>query len=223
MIIYGEVELQNLPRREGLAGWLNGIVDDLGGGGQRNEPVRNDDDADEENIIEVRVMPGDEDMQDDGALVLEVDVRDEDAADDDDEEGEAPPPGLEAFPPAVEHPVQQQPQPQQNDAQHGNRNRQVVPRAAKFSITKTLVKASLALTFPSIAFTCGELLQLVLPRSLTRSAAYSRPGLLHSTWGRSFVGGAMFLVIKDMFQLYVKYRTVVNRSMRRIPSVPRNS
>jgi len=220
-IIYGEVEVENPPpERRGLAGMLGALVENLGGG-PRNEPALHEaDEMEEENVIEVRVIPDDDEMPEDVPLVLEMEF------------GEEQPQGDEALPAVPEAAPQdagEQDEGQQLQQEGDNgqqRNRHVAPRAARFSITRLLVKASVALAFPSISFTCGELLRLVLPTAVTGGRgpmgySSSARGLLHTTWGRSFVGGAMFLVVKDMLQLYAKYRMAAIKPLRRIPSVPR--
>jgi hypothetical protein len=214
-IIYGEVEVQNPPpERRGLAGMLGGIIEDLGGGPLNQPGLQEENDVEVENVIEVRVVADGEDMLDDAPLVLEMDIEEEQQ------------PQEPAVPEAApQNGGGQEQGQQQNNGQQAN-NRRVAPRAARFSLTRLLIQVSVALAFPSISFTCGELLRLVLPKSATSgrgTLAYSPSarGLLHTTWGRSFVGGAMFLVVNDMFQLYVKYRLASVKTLRRIPNVPR--
>ncbi|KAI0000606.1 hypothetical protein F4779DRAFT_604689 [Xylariaceae sp. FL0662B] len=73
------------------------------------------------------------------------------------------------------------------------------------------------LLFPGVCYGMGELLRLALPsRFVTRPAFGPSTGLLQERWGRSLVGGCLFVVLKDAFFLYVKYRKMMNRSSRRI-------
>lgn len=74
-----------------------------------------------------------------------------------------------------------------------------------------------ALTFPAICYGAGELLRAILPSKMT-TRPLSRPltGLLQERWGRSLVGGCLFVVLKDAFFLYVKYRRAMIRPMRKI-------
>lgn len=87
-----------------------------------------------------------------------------------------------------------------------------------------------SLLMPGVWCGMGELMRLLLPRRLvTRpsggGAVSSAPlgsatGLLQERWGRSLVGGCLFVVIRDAFALYLKYRRAVGRSHRRIRNVP---
>ncbi|KAG7113759.1 E3 ubiquitin-protein ligase MARCHF5 like [Verticillium longisporum] len=80
-----------------------------------------------------------------------------------------------------------------------------------------------ALLLPAISSGAGELIQLLLPKHLTTLSgkSFGRPGLLQQTWGRSLVGGCMYLVLRDAFKLYTKYRRAVNRPLRKVRNVDR--
>ncbi|EON97539.1 putative ring finger domain-containing protein [Phaeoacremonium minimum UCRPA7] len=83
-----------------------------------------------------------------------------------------------------------------------------------------------ALLFPAISFGVGELLRLGLPRGwVTRAvesgARRSPNGLLQERWGRSLVGGCLFVVLKDALNLYTKYRRVEVRKHRHVKNVER--
>ncbi|OTA57670.1 hypothetical protein K449DRAFT_132848 [Hypoxylon sp. EC38] len=74
-----------------------------------------------------------------------------------------------------------------------------------------------ALVWPGVCYGMGELLRLALPsRFVTRPATGPNTGILQERWGRSLVGGCLFVVLKDAFFLWVKYRRLMNRSSRRI-------
>ena len=73
-----------------------------------------------------------------------------------------------------------------------------------------------ALVFPAVASAMGELLKLGLPRSWTETVSARRPGLLHTKWGRSVVGGCLFVVMKDTLTLYSRYRTARDHRLRRV-------
>lgn len=73
-----------------------------------------------------------------------------------------------------------------------------------------------ALCFPAIASLMGEILKLGLPRSWTQTQWVRRPGILHTKWGRSIVGGCLFIVMKDTLVLYSRYRTARDHRMRRV-------
>jgi hypothetical protein len=82
-----------------------------------------------------------------------------------------------------------------------------------------------ALAFPAVSAVMGEFLRLVLPRSWTTLPGWSwraggsagKPtGMLQQKWGRSLVGGCMFVVLKDAVMLYVRWRMARDHRMRRV-------
>ncbi|MCJ1253232.1 hypothetical protein MMC24_001043 [Lignoscripta atroalba] len=87
-----------------------------------------------------------------------------------------------------------------------------------------------ALFFPTISAAMGTLLKLSLPKRWTTaspprlsgpwdrnsSSSLSRPGLLQTRWGRSIVGGCLFVVLKDTLLLYSRYRLAKDHRMRRV-------
>ncbi|RYP20328.1 hypothetical protein DL767_009474 [Monosporascus sp. MG133] len=81
-----------------------------------------------------------------------------------------------------------------------------------------------ALLWPGLCYSMGELIRLVLPRSLvTRPARGPSTGILQERWGRSLVGGCLFVALKDVFSLYVKYRRAMDRPHRKIRNVNKGS
>lgn len=82
-----------------------------------------------------------------------------------------------------------------------------------------------SLLLPAIAGGAGELLRLALPRRMTTppDLSYRRPGLLQEMWGRSLVGGCIYLVLRDAFRLYTKYRRAVNKPMRKVRNMERRT
>ena len=80
-----------------------------------------------------------------------------------------------------------------------------------------------ALLFPSIAAGMGELLHHTLPLSWVKATPWvgilgnhGRERLLQTQWGRSVVGGCLFVVLKDALVLYVRWRMAKNHRGRRI-------
>lgn len=75
-----------------------------------------------------------------------------------------------------------------------------------------------ALAFPYVATAMGHALSLALPASWMSSANMlnGRPGLLRNQWGRSVVGGAIFVVLKDALLLYSRWKRAQSHKMRRI-------
>ncbi|KAF4964700.1 hypothetical protein FSARC_7407 [Fusarium sarcochroum] len=82
-----------------------------------------------------------------------------------------------------------------------------------------------ALILPGVSFAMGELLRLTLPKQWTAGSSSRgstmRPGLLQQQWGRSLVGGCLYVVIKDVLRLYTKYRKVAAIGQRRVKNVER--
>ncbi|KAH8674921.1 hypothetical protein BGZ61DRAFT_97574 [Ilyonectria robusta] len=87
-----------------------------------------------------------------------------------------------------------------------------------------------ALILPGISYVMGELLRLAMPRSWTtmprnpwfRTVGIIRPGLFQQQWGRSLVGGCLWVVMKDVVRLYTKYRKVAAMGKRRVKNVERH-
>ncbi|GAM88080.1 hypothetical protein ANO11243_061110 [Dothideomycetidae sp. 11243] len=85
-----------------------------------------------------------------------------------------------------------------------------------------------ALLFPTIAGLSGEVLRLCLPTSWTTSSSWNlaalggyrtksgNDGLLAKKWGRSIVGGCLFVVLKDAVMLYVKWKMAQQHRKRRV-------
>ncbi|KAI0399689.1 hypothetical protein F4802DRAFT_540336 [Xylaria palmicola] len=81
-----------------------------------------------------------------------------------------------------------------------------------------------ALLWPGVSYGMGELMRRLLPsRLVSRPQHGPATGLLQERWGRSFVGGCLFVVLKDVFFLYVKYRRMMNQSQRRIKNSDRRN
>lgn len=87
-----------------------------------------------------------------------------------------------------------------------------------------------ALILPGISFVAGECLRVLLPRKWTIPATRDpstyryiggRPGLLQLQWGRSLVGGSLYIVLRDILRIYTKTRKVAALSTRRVKNVDR--
>ncbi|ORY62352.1 uncharacterized protein BCR38DRAFT_347117 [Pseudomassariella vexata] len=94
------------------------------------------------------------------------------------------------------------------------------PTNAVSSLTNYLAGA---LLWPTVSFGMGSLLQMMLPKSWVTRSSGPATGLLQERWGRSLVGGCLFVVIKDAFYLYVRYRRGINRPHRRIKNADRRN
>lgn len=81
-----------------------------------------------------------------------------------------------------------------------------------------------ALLWPGVCYGAGEVLRYLLPsRFVTKNPSAPATGLLQQRWGRSFIGGCLFVVLKDVFFLYVKYKRMMNRPYRRIKNSERRN
>ncbi len=205
-------------------------------------PAMGDVDLEVEEHFEFRIGGGDEDQDQAGGgqLLGEEDLMEgEDGfqilAGDAEEQHQRPPAAEE--PSAVERPAEavraelpaplvapqnQQPPPQnQNNRRrnNNNNNRPLGETVSPFFLLINSVVTSLLL--PVISYGMGELIRTVAPKGwVTRSWLKPR-GLLQQQWGRSLVGGCLFVVLRDAVSLYTKYRRVQTRSNRRVKNVER--
>jgi hypothetical protein len=100
----------------------------------------------------------------------------------------------------------------QNDLRNGNFNLAV----STYSLASSVLGA---LAFPAVSAAMGEALRLTLPKALTGRVvgAGGKPtGLLQARWGRSIVGGCLFVVVKDAVMLYVRWRMARDHRLRRV-------
>ncbi|KAL8768659.1 MAG: hypothetical protein Q9209_005218 [Squamulea sp. 1 TL-2023] len=76
-----------------------------------------------------------------------------------------------------------------------------------------------ALVFPAVAAGMGGLISLFLPWAWrTPPGRWDRrtPGFLQSRFGRSVLGGCIFLALKDTLSLYTKYRLAEDHLQRKV-------
>ncbi|KAI9729430.1 MAG: hypothetical protein M1834_006811 [Cirrosporium novae-zelandiae] len=77
-----------------------------------------------------------------------------------------------------------------------------------------------ALAFPGVSALMGLLLKYALPKSWTVSDSRDwwryKNGLLSSRWGRTVVGGCLFVVLKDAVVLYCRWKQAQNFRRRRV-------
>ena len=120
---------------------------------------------------------------------------------------------------------EQQQEQQQHQQQHGQQPQQndnIVITGTK--IAHTMIGA---LLFPTISAAMGEVLQVVLPKTwispptlpsiMARSGYRITPsGLLQTRWGRSLVGGCLFVVVKDAVRIYCRWRMAQAFRQRRV-------
>lgn len=115
---------------------------------------------------------------------------------------------------------QQQRQQQQQNAAAGHQE-----RLLSFSTTALAEKILGALLFPTVASLSGELLRFLLPKAWTNKPLASArfglrsgraTGLLQNKWGRSIIGGCLFVVFKDAVMLYVRWKMAQQHRRRRV-------
>jgi hypothetical protein len=76
-----------------------------------------------------------------------------------------------------------------------------------------------ALLFPAVAAAMGEVLKVSLPAKWVGrgvGVGVGGRGLLMEKWGRSFVGGCLFVVLKDVVTLYCKWRKAKDFGKRKV-------
>lgn len=108
----------------------------------------------------------------------------------------------------------------QNQQQPQNREE----RLLSFSTNSLAQKILGALVFPTVASLSGETLKYILPASWTCVSDRWAPfgmrekarGLLQYKWGRSVVGGCLFVVVKDAVMLYVRYKMAQQHEKRHV-------
>jgi hypothetical protein len=90
----------------------------------------------------------------------------------------------------------------QNDAWELRRN---------INASSIFLKMMGALFFPAVSSAMGDALKLALP-----SIWLKQRGLLQHKWGRSIVGGCLFVVLKDVVMLYCKWKKARDFGKKRI-------
>ncbi|SLM37195.1 hypothetical protein LPUS_06926 [Lasallia pustulata] len=76
-----------------------------------------------------------------------------------------------------------------------------------------------ALVFPTISAVMGAILKATLPKTWTSPPSLwdrRRAGLLQTRWGRTIVGGCLFVVLKDTLLLYSRYRVAQDHRKRKV-------
>jgi hypothetical protein len=76
-----------------------------------------------------------------------------------------------------------------------------------------------AIFFPAVAAAMGEVLKVSLPAKWVGRGVGVRvggKGLLMEKWGRSLVGGCLFVVLKDVVTLYCKWRKAKDFGKRKV-------
>lgn len=115
------------------------------------------------------------------------------------------------------------PQPNPPPPRRGNRDPLQIERNVDIPFVTSTVLG--ALFFPAISSIMGELLKYALPTKITSPAVVTRGffssqvinrGLLREKWGRSIVGGCLFVVLKDAVVLYCKWKRARDFGKKRV-------
>ena len=122
----------------------------------------------------------------------------------------------------------------QNQPQPQNRNRNGWEIQGNVTSSANIASTVIgALFFPAISRLMGDLLALILPsrlvdpnfgsRTVSTVGIFGRKvsvtttkGLLKEKWGRSLVGGCLFVVLKDAVVLYCKWKKAKDFGKRRV-------
>lgn len=220
------------PERGGIIGVLDAAINllelpDVDVGLEVQEQVVREEDLNDEEMgqrLEIEMGGvGDEEALNDALregqpIPVQMPAEGEAPAEHDDAANEQPPADGQhgEADPAVDAPQDAAPAPivPPAQAEPAPANRQWNLQASLRDVSNSLASA---LLLPTISACAGELLRMTLPdrfTSLPRGTI--RPGLLQQQWGRSFVGGCLYLVLKDAFRFYNKYRIVANKPHRRV-------
>lgn len=108
----------------------------------------------------------------------------------------------------------QNPEPNENPLGLGRRQNEIIHD------TGNLADIILgALVFPAISASMGGILKCVLPKAWTAPSTVlerTRPGLLQTRWGRSVLGGCMFVLLKDALVLYCRWKLAQTHRRRKV-------
>lgn len=210
----------------GIIGFLQNILDALDPDDEEQAGIN----VEGEVRIEVQQeeAPAGENNQD-GELVFEVVIEEEEAVENNEENnGENNDDAPVELPNVhqVEIPGGNDGQQEQQDEQHEAPQAPPVQRAGIGTILSNVSNSLVnALILPGVSFAMGEVLRLALPKSWTTAPSVrfwgQRPGLLQQQWGRSLIGGCLYVVLKDAIRLYAKNRKVAAMSNRRVKNVDR--
>ncbi|KAF4122290.1 Zinc finger, C3HC4 type (RING finger) [Geosmithia morbida] len=229
----GDVDQRNLRAERnaegGVVGFLQSILDALGpeeeeeGGGGDGQNIR---------VGRGNGAGPDGQRADHEELILDLELVIGNDEDEDAQDGAQQQPAA----PAPQVPPHQDQVRRQEGPEHGHEVPPAPPanRPGLGTILSNVSNALVsALIIPGISFAMGEALRLMLPRSWVSSSssgslptssrvwARQKPGLLQQQWGRSLVGGCLYVVMRDVIRLYAKHRKVAAMENRRVRNVDR--
>lgn len=113
-----------------------------------------------------------------------------------------------------------------NNINNNNNDAGAGAQAETSYLTMLLNSMATSLLLPAISYGMGELIRLAAPKSWVVARPPCRggrgsTGLLQERWGRSLVGGCLFVVLRDAVALYTKYRRVQVKTHRKVRNVER--
>lgn len=227
-------------REPGVVEMLQTLVDALGGEEDEGMPAganNANEEGEDRVVLEVVIEEDDGQGPREPGFAIEIGQQEDEAqpavAPAQPAAGQAPNNENAAVAPAVDGPV---PVPGAGDGQpaeaapDGANHEAPAPPAQRMSLGGILSHLSntivSALILPGISFAAGEALRLVLPAKFTSLSSRSqllrqRPGLLQQQWGRSLIGGCIFVVLRDIVRVYAKTRKVAAMESRRVKNVDR--
>ncbi|KAK0621624.1 hypothetical protein B0T17DRAFT_534638 [Bombardia bombarda] len=95
------------------------------------------------------------------------------------------------------------------------------PPPGSLSFRQFMNHTCTSLLLPTISYGMGEIIAHLVPAAWVAPPRYRRAptGLLQMRWGRSLVGGCLFIVLRDAVRLYVKYRRAEVKQHRKVKNV----
>lgn len=113
---------------------------------------------------------------------------------------------------------------QQHDRQHDHHHHHHNHQRAQIDIVGSatrIAETSLgALAFPVVSAAMGQILYSILPASWVVPQYFGRQkvptGLLQTRWGRSIIGGCLFVVLKDVVRIYCRFKMAQTFRKRRV-------
>lgn len=97
----------------------------------------------------------------------------------------------------------------------GNNNVGIRRNVSASAVASTVMGA---LFLPTISSVMGDILKVTLPKEWVtkKSIRAGATGLLQEKWGRSIIGGCLFVVLKDALLLYCKWKKARDFGKKRV-------
>lgn len=136
------------------------------------------------------------------------------------QDGDAPQVDGQQLPPVQAIRIPQPPNAEPEEAQQPNADPDNWQIRQDIPLRQVMITTMGALFFPTVASYSGEVLKHALPERWIysyglRSAGWNG-GLLREKWGRTIIGGCLFVLLKDAVTLYVKWKRARDFGKRKI-------